>query len=220
MSALGLWVWINPNKFGSPLPQGCTPTLAILGVKGQLSSPPLQHLSMAIYILFACPGLNLVLPFLFFLVPHFFYNRYRRIRATRSSKTTSSMEDQNDNTAVTSPFFLHFGVFILLVVNVIFIVDIEHMLSHKWNARQSGEEEWGFGQVLALLLLVIPTRDFISAIASLQSRRSANQVEFEKLFRRMLSSQGIDIKAAIDGKDGVDVNTLLPHPEQGTDDTA
>jgi hypothetical protein len=76
--------------------------------------------------------------------------------------------------------FLLVGLVILLLVNILFIVDTE--LTLKRNAAYQGKEEreWGFGQILALLLLVVPLRD---AWIALRNIKNNTQQRFDQALR-------------------------------------
>jgi hypothetical protein len=50
------------------------------------------------------------------------------------------------------------------VENDILLLDIELTLRRNKHDQSPEEDEWGFWQVLALLLLVIPLRDFVISI--------------------------------------------------------
>ncbi|KAJ7656157.1 hypothetical protein DFH06DRAFT_1200269, partial [Mycena polygramma] len=174
MAAIGLWLWSNPTLFGSSLPSGCDPTLTIIGHGVLFSSRPLRIVSLTMYSLVLIPGVNLVLPFLFFLSLHIGYNHgrvaYNRLRGHAPPSTRTH--------------FLIAGLAFLVLFNAFFVVDIEKTLQHN-KGNQTGEDnEWGFGQVLALLLLVVPLRDAWSALQNIRSKLRGVQGQFEDLFRR------------------------------------
>jgi hypothetical protein len=116
----------------------------------------------------------------------------------------------------TDPAFLIVGLVCLAVINVIFLVDIELTLSRNKRIQSREADEWGFGQVLALLLLVVPLRDFAKSILEIQ-RRSREQKEhangefvnhlrdavrddtFEGHDFRTLIEQGADCNAQVEG---------------------
>ncbi|ESK84928.1 multiple ankyrin repeats single kh domain, partial [Moniliophthora roreri MCA 2997] len=61
---------------------------------------------------------------------------------------------------------------ILLVINIIFLVDIELTLQQNQHLQEdSDESNWSFGQILALLLLVVPLRDLLEAILARREKR-------------------------------------------------
>jgi hypothetical protein len=67
------------------------------------------------------------------------------------------------------PIFI--GLFMLIVINLIFIVDIELTLRANRSLQASDESEWGFGQILAMLLLVMPLRDLLETIFERRENR-------------------------------------------------
>jgi hypothetical protein len=101
--------------------------------------------------------------------------------------------------------FLIVGLGCLAVINIILLVDVELTLRRNKHDQSPEEDEWGFGQVLALLLLVVPLRDFVGSILDIgekvkgEKEAKANiQKDFEKHLRQ-----------AIDG------NTFVGHDFQG-----
>lgn len=73
------------------------------------------------------------------------------------------------------------------MVDILFIVDTELTLQRN-EAYQGGEErEWGFGQILALLLLVVPLRDARIALRNIQSNL---QQRFEQAFGMVCEADG------------------------------
>jgi hypothetical protein len=75
--------------------------------------------------------------------------------------------------------FLLVGLFSLFLVNILFIVDTELTLQRNEAYQGSGESEWGFGQILALLLLAVPLRDARIALRNIQNNL---QQRFEQAF--------------------------------------
>ncbi|KIK51539.1 hypothetical protein GYMLUDRAFT_981253 [Collybiopsis luxurians FD-317 M1] len=65
--------------------------------------------------------------------------------------------------------------------NVLFIVDTEK--TFKAN-RVTEENQWGFGQILPLLLLAIPIRDIWNAVQDAWEKKQKSQKKFERLFQR------------------------------------
>ena len=74
MAAIGIWLWLNPAKFGKPILCDAEPTLAVVGASINFSSTPLRIFSLTMYFLLLIPGFNLLPPFLFFLALHVWYN--------------------------------------------------------------------------------------------------------------------------------------------------
>jgi hypothetical protein len=76
MSAVGIWLWSDPSKFGTPIP--CDPSLAIAGGAVRFSSQAMHICSLLMYSLFLIPGVNLIPAFFLLLSPHILYNKSRR----------------------------------------------------------------------------------------------------------------------------------------------
>jgi len=76
MASIGIWLWSDPSKFGTPI--SCDPTLTIVGGVVPFSSRALRICSLLMYSLLLIPGVNLVPGFLFFISLHILYNKSRR----------------------------------------------------------------------------------------------------------------------------------------------
>jgi hypothetical protein len=72
---------------------------------------------------------------------------------------------------------------LLVAINILFIVDIELTLRRN-KGDQNGDNAWGFGQVLALLLLTIPLRDAWGALQEIREKLKGVQQQFEELLLR------------------------------------
>jgi hypothetical protein len=72
MAAIGIWLWLNPVKFGMSI--NCDPTLVVFGASINFSSAALRIFSLTMYFLLLIPGFNLLPSFLFFLTLHICYN--------------------------------------------------------------------------------------------------------------------------------------------------
>ncbi|KAJ7360992.1 armadillo-type protein [Mycena albidolilacea] len=66
--------------------------------------------------------------------------------------------------------FLIVGLVCLAVINIILLTDIELTLRRNKRDQSPEEDEWGFGQILALLLLVVPFRDFVTSILDIREK--------------------------------------------------
>ncbi|KAG6816021.1 hypothetical protein H0H87_009415 [Tephrocybe sp. NHM501043] len=220
MAAIGIWLWSDPPHFGNSL-QGCDPILTIVGGDVPFSSSALQICSLFMYTLFLIPGLNLIIPFLFFILPHILYNnlvvrtkfqrtlnvvlRWRRRQAppdpealtdNKNVLTTSAESDNAPGPSTHShTAFLIVGLVCLFVVNIIFMVDIELTLSRNNLVRSPEEKNWGFGQILALLLLVVPLRDLATSLADicrLLRRDKRAQTQFEEDLQKAVKEEKLD----------------------------
>jgi hypothetical protein len=255
MAAIGIWLWSNPATFGFYIP--CDPTLAVVGAPIHFSSTALRICSLLMYSLLLIPGLNLIIPFLFFLAPHILYNASRRqhpqfwagcrrildtlhrkvVRMQRIPygvfrRQCASLSDQEAGLVPQSTMqnaqlpsspldihttFLVVGLACLASINAIFLVDIELTLSRNKQIQSQGEGMWGFGQVLALLLLVVPLRDFVSSIVDIRRRlrkekqlRDTAQKNFEDSLRHAIEEntfEGHDFEDLIER--GANPNTRI-----------
>jgi hypothetical protein len=87
--------------------------------------------------------------------------------------------------------FLIVGLMCLAIINILFIVDIELTLRRNKGNQTNGDDKWGFGQVLALLLLVVPLRDAWSALRDIRDKLKGVQEQFEELVERECKATGI-----------------------------
>lgn len=74
---------------------------------------------------------------------------------------------------------LNFGFGFLAALNIIFIIDIELTLRRNKGIQDPGEGEWSFGQVLALLLLIIPIRDLLRSIIDIVKKEASKSLQSE-----------------------------------------
>jgi len=159
MAAIGIWLWRDPARFGRPLGR-CTPMFSVFGSSVPFNSTPLRIFSLMMYVVVLIPGLNLLLPFAFFLFLHISYNHFR----------TTTLRGQYQ--AIRNPpvhiAFLYVGLCCLVAINVLFIVDTELTLRRNMHNQSNEERDWGFGQILALLLLLVPLRDAWIAIRNIR----------------------------------------------------
>ncbi|KAJ7697916.1 hypothetical protein B0H17DRAFT_1130195 [Mycena rosella] len=113
-------------------PIGCDPTLTIVGGPALFSSHALQIFSLIIYFLLLTPGANLLPPILFFVALHITYNRFRSWWDRRGAMPIDA-ESQKAHTT-----FLVVGLVLLVVINIIFLVDIELTLSRNKHLQSAG----------------------------------------------------------------------------------
>jgi ABC-type multidrug transport system fused ATPase/permease subunit len=86
--------------------------------------------------------------------------------------------------------FLIVGLVCLVAINIILLIDVEVTLAHNNHGQSQEEDEWGFGQVVALLLLVVPLCDFVTSILEIQKAvRSGEKAreEAQHAFNKHLS---------------------------------
>jgi hypothetical protein len=115
------------------------------------------------------------------------------------------------NLPLTGIAFLIVGLVCLAIINIILLFDIELTLRRNKQNQSPEEDEWGFGQVLALLLLVIPLRDFVTSILDIREKvKEELQRTFERYLRQAMVKNTLDdhdFQSLI--KKGVDPNAQL-----------
>lgn len=195
MAALGLWLWSNPQSFGRSESPCATDhaSLAILGARVPFGSNPLRVFSLVIYAVFLLPGFNLLLPMAAFLAVFIWHHkRYgpgappaRAILGppaspSRRRRIATRLHRAYNQCIRSSVFPVWVGLSFLLVINVVFITDIELTLHRNQSLQAAGETEWGFGQVLAVLLLFMPLRDLVEMILARRQRRQEGQIRMHE----------------------------------------
>ncbi|KAJ7889676.1 hypothetical protein B0H13DRAFT_2041222 [Mycena leptocephala] len=234
MGSIGLWLWSNPSKFGTSIGD-CDPSLTVVGGAVPFSSLGLRVFSLAMYCLLVIPGLNLVLPFLFFLALHIRYNKFRRRRSqTHDSESAIQLDDApsggspipsnapqgNEANHANDPHvallghtaFLIVGLGCLALINIILLVDIELTLRRNKHNQSREEDEWGFGQVLALLLLVVPLCDFVASILKIRKKVESDKHAKDNIQKTF--EENLLLAVRNDTFDGHDFKDLI---ERGAD---
>lgn len=84
------------------------------------------------------------------------------------------------------------GLVVLFAINIIFVADIELTLRRNRHIQAQGEAEWGFGQVLAVLMLLVPLRDVIEMLLA-RKEREKNREVMQALLGSMDSSKFADM---------------------------
>ncbi|KAH8101577.1 hypothetical protein BXZ70DRAFT_1007403 [Cristinia sonorae] len=203
MAALGIWLWSNPRTFGAG--NLCAVDFASVTIVGRhvpFASNSLRVGSLLIYTVFLVPGINLMVPLVAFLSLYLAYHSWmkthpRAIRIPAKTLTSSPhrrtrnplkmlaprVEEWYDRSISTSGVLpVLVGLSVLFIVNIIFLVDIELTLqrNRQLQGSDSDEAEWGFGQILAMLLLVLPFRDLIETVLARREKRHERQRERQR----------------------------------------
>jgi hypothetical protein len=152
-----------------------------------------------------------------------------RLVANNHSKSS----DSRPHTA-----FLIVGLLCLLAVNILFVIDIEITLRRNEANQSGGDNDWGFGQVLALLLLIVPLRDAWTALREIEEKlreideklrdseeqwQKQRQKQLEDFFRTaceamqadkelewLLKQDGVTSDTQITGNEDITFNSFLP----------
>ncbi|KAF5336351.1 hypothetical protein D9611_006690 [Ephemerocybe angulata] len=194
MAGLGLWLWSNIRAFGEgqDVSNECAATdalVAILGKHVPFASQALRIASFIIYAIFLAPGINLLLPIAMFLGLYSFWrvlpipkgiglgetpagppSRYPRLRLLIRRVYNSIAR----RWSMFPPFV---GLIFLLTVNLVFIIDIELALNQNDGLQDSEETVWGFGQILAMLLLFMPLRDLTETILARRPKQRQKDLD-------------------------------------------
>jgi hypothetical protein len=169
------------------------PNLAVLGVSVPFASGPLRIFSLVIYGLFLMPGVNLLLPMAAFLSLFLWHHsQHRKLEsliptvspphpsASRHPLSPRGIARRLKRTytrCIHTPIFpVLIGLSLLLLTNLVLIIDIELTLHRNRGLQAPGEAEWGFGQVLAVLLLCMPLRDLLEMILARRQGRQERQI--------------------------------------------
>ncbi|KAJ6461872.1 ankyrin repeat-containing domain protein [Mycena vitilis] len=235
MASLGIWLWSDPRSFGPS--DSCVvdiARIAILGHSVPLGSAALRGWSIAIYSLFLAPGLNLFLPVALFLGSFLGYQTWNTSRLSNTAalgapsvpsadhnlkqirRAIRAWYDRLPTTPSVCPTVV--GMVFLFTINLIFLVDIELTLRRNRTQQTTGESEWTFGQILAILLLVLPLRDLVETM--LARRETKRQDELAQREKRRREEHAASLRRAIEGEaemelimgfinNGADVNTTV-----------
>ncbi|KAK7039796.1 hypothetical protein R3P38DRAFT_491758 [Favolaschia claudopus] len=188
LSGIGLWLWINPLKFGKAENVGICAmnfsTYVLLGKHIRLGAPALRIVSLVLYGIFVVPGFNLAVPLAFFLGLFFVYRSCHGKRSehkfeppwiqNKPAPSSERLQFRPKGSLKRSIFFLQTwynpflvptiaGLLFLFAICIVMILDIELTFRANKDLERPGTEnsdnEWSFGQVLAVLLLVLPLRE-------------------------------------------------------------
>jgi hypothetical protein len=174
MAAIGIWLWSDPHRFeqshsknltnstSDQLPLECT-SIALLNHDIKLTSAHPRQWSLIIYSWFLIPGLNLLLPALLFLALHIYVPGW--LLPLKCLKRLSNARSRH-SVVPTSVRLV-----VLLVINIMFLVDVETTIRRAKIRQDHSESEWSFGQTLALLLLSLPLRDVFEFILQVQEQK-------------------------------------------------
>ena len=155
-AGFGLWLWFEIHSFG--INSDCTPftSLSIIVHTIPVTSPALRRASIAIYLICLLPYINIVVFGGMELATIWGFRRF--IMLFRKSRDSKSL--------IHSPYVLYMFIFLTLVVQVYFITATELTIHNNGHLLEQNkeEEEWTFGQTLAVALTVIPLIQVVKEI--------------------------------------------------------
>jgi len=152
MGVLGIWVWAKVSTFGDQ-PE-CTPAtfLTIFGHDIAVTSASLRKGSIALYSIVTLPFLNLLIILLVSI-----------IMVTLLSLAYYYIHGSFEPWESFDRFILVAGGLTIALLEVIFIVDTELMISRSSILVKPGESAWTFGQTLAMVMVAMPLLDTVRA---------------------------------------------------------
>jgi len=145
----GLWLWFTIFAFASGSDRECTPftRLSIIVHNIPITSPALRRASIVIYFICLLPYINIVIFGAIELATIWIFQRL--IILFRKSQGRRSLID--------SPHILYMFIFLTLLVQAYFITATELTIRRNGQLlKENQEEDWTFGQTLAVALTVIP----------------------------------------------------------------
>ncbi|KAF6747699.1 hypothetical protein DFP72DRAFT_1016024, partial [Ephemerocybe angulata] len=187
MAALGLWLWIDIRGFGNmrDTANDCAAEHALISILGShipFASGALRIVSFVIYSLFLVPGLNLLLPIVVFLGFHYCVHGSPPNIMPEAERLWSMYSWRKALIRRVQAFIMRWwsmippvlGLLFLLAINLVFIIDIELTLKQNAHLQDPDEAKWGFGQILAILLLFMPLRDLAEALLARKMQKEMN----------------------------------------------
>jgi hypothetical protein len=171
--AVGIWLWSHPVTFGDSKPS-CDS--AVFGAQVTFTSKGLQAWSLLIYSIVLLPGFNLIIPATLFFgaysVVKWVTGPWRVVEHLQAAdgngldqveaQYPKSAHERYHGTQSRLPVIL--GLAILVVINIFFVVDTEVALVVNASRLEPGDSVWGFGQTLAVLLVLVTFRELLETI--------------------------------------------------------
>ncbi|KAF6763501.1 ankyrin repeat-containing domain protein [Ephemerocybe angulata] len=186
--------------------------ISILGSHVPFASGALRIASFVIYGLFLVPGLNLLLPIVVFLGFHYCARGSPPDIMPEAERLWLMSSWRKTLIHLVQAFIVRWwsmippvlGLLFLLAINLVFIIDIELTLKQNAHLQDPDEAKWGFGQILAILLLFMPLRDLAETLITRKVQREVNlgfknavkQHDWDTVFNYV--ARGADLHIAIE----------------------
>ncbi|KAJ3555501.1 hypothetical protein NP233_g12194 [Leucocoprinus birnbaumii] len=161
MAAVGIWLWSQPASFG--IGGTCSMDASVFFANVRSSSVSYRAWSLFIYSLLLLPGLNLIIPVCFFLLLFHAFSQF--VHLFHQASTSN-----NPTTTITTSSIL-LGLACIFAIDIFFLTLTESQIKLNANLLNSGDSVWTFGQILALLLLLIPLRELLETILERNSKK-------------------------------------------------
>lgn len=241
-AALGLWTWAvsHPDQFNCPQTY-----YSILGQPIQATTRALRIASLTVYSLIAFPGFNLIIALFVLLIPFSFLflkgllllvflfegvaralhvpirwrsdTQFCDSSISRSIQAAKAFTKRPSTIAFTSVLFV-------LTCQIILVIDIEKMVKRNHGIVGKAEDQWTFGQTLAIVLLVLPIvetfkqcRDWyketrqqrnVSGQANVETGDRSEEHLAPSVDRRDEESHGVEEKEQSQGKTTMNKNKI------------
>ncbi|TDL20549.1 hypothetical protein BD410DRAFT_366818 [Rickenella mellea] len=189
VGAIGLWIWSHVASFGSQ--PDCNPGTIIVILSKTISvthGPTIRRVSLAVYSIALIPAINVYviantlgtisslargILFYFVITPIIACCRPVFIAIFPCCICHSDTDPDSEAGALEivhstefARWTFYFAISGMLTAMVLLIADTELMIerSRKMGIVQEGENEWTFGQTLAMVLLFLPLWEALKAI--------------------------------------------------------
>ncbi|KAJ3564760.1 hypothetical protein NP233_g8076 [Leucocoprinus birnbaumii] len=171
MAAVGIWLWSRPDSFG--IRGTCSMNASVLFSVVRLSSISYRVWSLFTYSFILLPGLNLIGPAGFFFLLYHAVRWFTRLACKPSAKVPANELLANETSTNDDPTTLSIslGLACVFTIDVYFLALTESQIGFNANLLAPGDSDWTFGQILALLLLVVPLRDLLETILERNSKK-------------------------------------------------
>ncbi|KAJ3523141.1 hypothetical protein NMY22_g11577 [Coprinellus aureogranulatus] len=235
MSGFGLVIWTSPQRFIAmrlETQSGSTCALefakmTILKWSVPFGSNGLRTASLAIYGTFVFPGINLIVPAAFALALSWVCSKKCVGMVANACMTPQAAESLLQRLSKSLPTCI--GLVLVLAFDVVFIVNLELTLKRNRVLQDSGDEaQWGFGQILAMVLLFQQVRGILGKLlADSKERERRHKDEAQTQFRddalreavrekdlenvRRWVLAGADPNAWVEGDDGEPISLALEY---------
>ncbi len=164
-ATFGAWLWITVDKFGSDVDCEISTHLIIFGAAIPVVSPALRTMSLLVYVLCILPLINIIMCVaLGFVAVHALHRVITCRRRRQGSLTTLS-----------DRYFFHSAVFFTFLSQLYFILCTEFTIKnnqHLLVLGDSRENDWTFGQTLAVALTAIPLLEVVKSLGKVARKTS------------------------------------------------
>ncbi|KAJ3551864.1 hypothetical protein NP233_g13001 [Leucocoprinus birnbaumii] len=167
MAAVGIWLWSQPAKFG--IREGCSLDAAVFFSGVRLSSVSFRGWSLFFYGLILLPGLNLMGPACLFFFLYLASWQLIRQLSKKSPPIANFLHEDKGRRVTTLSISL--GLVCVFTIDIVILALTESQIRLNANLVRPGDTDWTFGQILAILLLVVPLRELLETVLERNSSK-------------------------------------------------